>query len=317
METPEAKQLSLLIKKKAAELGFDLCGIARAEVLTENGRILKKWCENGMNAGMSYLQRNIEKRINPCLLLEGARSLVVTGLSYYSEIKQRDPHAPLLSRYAYGRNYHDVISSGLELLLEYIRTLNPSCRGKVFCDSGPVLEKAWARMAGLGWQGRHSVLINKDIGSFFFIGILMLDIEPECDRAYEENYCGNCRICIEACPTGAINDNNTIDARKCIANLTIENRGPIPEDIIPRLGGRVYGCDACQQSCPWNKQPECKSHREFQLNEEIAAMSREEWLTLTEEKYLKLFRSTAVERVKYSDLMRNIKAAVRSMDYHR
>ncbi len=317
MESGEAGKLSALIKKKAAELGFDLCGIAMAEVLTENGRILQKWCEAGMNAGMSYLQRNIEKRINPGLVLEGARSLVVTGLSYYSEIKQTDPRAPLLSRYAYGRDYHDVISAGLELLLDYIRTLYPSCRGKVFCDSGPVLEKAWAGMAGLGWQGRHSVIINKDIGSFFFIGILILDIETEYDRPFKENYCGNCRICIDACPTGAINDNKTIDAGKCIANLTIENRGPIPEDIIPRLGGRVYGCDACQQSCPWNNQGEYKSHPEFQLNEEIAAMSREEWLSLTEEKYLNLFRSTAVERVKYNDFMRNIKAALRSMDYLR
>ncbi len=315
MKSGEGRQLSVLIKKKSAELGFDLCGIARSEVLSEDGTVFKKWCETGMNAGMSYLQKNIEKRINPGLVLEEARSLVVAGISYYSEIKQKDPGAPLLSRYAYGRNYHDVISSKLDQLLVYIRTLYPSCRGKVFCDSGPVLEKAWARMAGLGWQGRNSVIINKNIGSFFFIGALILDIESEYDSPFDQNYCDDCRICIDNCPTGAINDNNTIDARKCIAYLTIENKGPIPEDIIPRLGGRVYGCDACQQSCPWNKKPQCRPHPEFQLNEEIAEMSREEWLSLTEEKYLKLFRSTAVERVKYNDLMRNVKAAVKSMNY--
>lgn len=317
MESTEGKRLSALIKDKAEELGFDLCGIAKAGVLSENGRILEKWCEAGMNAGMSYLGRNIEKRINPGFLLEGAKTLVVTGLCYYSEIKQKDPYAPVLSRYAYGLNYHDVITSKLEILLEFIRTLDPSCRGRAFCDSGPLLEKAWARMAGLGWQGRHSVMINKDIGSFFFIGTLVLDMELEYDKPFDGNYCGTCRACIEACPTGAINDDNTIDARKCIANLTIENRGPIPEDIIPRLGGRVYGCDACQQVCPWNNLPGCKHHPEFQLNEEVAAMSREEWLSLTEEQYLRLFKNSAVERVKYSDLIRNIKAAVRSMDYPR
>ena len=315
MKSEGDKKLSVLIKEKASELGFDLCGIAKTKVLSDNGRILEKWCEAGMNAGMSYLQRNIERRINPGLLMPGAKSIVVTGLCYYSELRQRDPHAPVLSRYAYGLNYHDVITPMLEKLMEFIRTLVPDCEGRKFCDSGPLLEKAWARQAGLGWQGRHSIMINEKIGSFFFIGSLVLNIELDYDAPFENDYCGNCTECIDSCPTGAINDDHTIDARKCIANLTIENRGPIPEEIIPKLGGRVYGCDACQKVCPWNNPPKCGSHPEFAINEEVADMSLEGWKSLTEERYLKLFKNTAVERVKYNDLIRNIMAAIKSMEY--
>ncbi len=179
------------------------------------------------------------------MLLPGAKSLVVTGLSYYSEIKQKDPRAPVLSRYAYGVNYHDVISPKLEKLLEFIKAhIHLIVRAGYSVIRAHLLEKAWAREAGLGWQGKHSIVINKKIGSFFFIGALVLNIELDYDTPFEGEYCGECRLCIDECPTGAINDNRTIDARKCIANLTIENRGPIPEDIIPKLGGRVYGCDS-------------------------------------------------------------------------
>lgn len=314
MATVKDNDLSVQIKEKARELDFDLCGIAKAKVLTANGIVLEKWCEAGMNDRMSYLKRNIEKSVNPELLFPGAKSLVVTGLCYFSEIKQKDPRAPVLSRYAYGINYHDVITPKLEKLFEFIRLNAPGCEGKIFCDSGPLLEKAWAREAGLGWQGRHSILINKKTGSFFFIGTLILNIDLTYDEPFEGEYCGECRLCIKACPTHAINDNRTIDARKCIANLTIENRGPIPENIISKLGGRVYGCDTCQKVCPWNEPPKCGTHPEFSINEEVAAMSREDWQSLTEEQYTRLFRNTAVERVKYEDLMRNISAAIKSME---
>ena len=312
MKTDEKHILSASIKEKAADLGFDLCGIARVRTLTENGIVLQEWCEAGMNAEMSYLGRGIEKRINPGLLVPGARSLVVTGISYYSEIKQKNPLAPVLSRYAYGINYHDVIAGKLEKLLEFVKTHAPGCGGKIFSDSGPLLEKPWAGEAGLAWQGKHSVAINKKIGSFFFIGTLILNIDLEYDEPFKGEYCGDCRLCIDSCPTGAINPNRTIDARKCIANLTIENRGPMPEDIVLKLGGRVYGCDRCQEVCPWNKHVLPNSHPEFDINEKVAAMSREEWQSLTEEQYKNLFRDTALERVSYNDLMRNIAAAIKS-----
>jgi len=316
VDTAKEYNLSLLIRAKAFELGFDLCGITEVKVLSENGRILEKWCEAGMNSGMHYLQRNIEKRINPGLLVPGAKSLVVTGFGYYSGIKQKDPEAPLLSRYAYGLDYHNVITSKLKMLLEFIRIYRPDCIGSVFCDSGPLLEKAWAREAGLGWQGRNSLIINPQIGSFFFIGALVLDIKLDYDKPFSGDYCGSCTACIDSCPTGAINDNHTIDARKCIANLTIENRGSIPEDLIPELGGRLYGCDTCQEVCPWNDPEKCRSHQEFMINDEIAEMTCEEWLSLKEERYLRLFPDTAVGRVKYPELMRNIRAAVKSKDHH-
>ncbi len=315
MESVLIQDLSDQIREKARELGFDLCGIARPRVLSDNGKILEKWCEAGMNAGMIYLQRNIEKRINPGLLMPDARSIVVTGLSYYTDLKQKDPRAPVLSRYAYGLNYHDVISPMLEKLLEFIKTNVPGCDGRVFCDSGPLLEKAWARQAGLGWQGRHSIMINREIGSFFFIGAVVLNIELDYNTPFDGDYCGTCTKCIEKCPTGAINDDRTIDARKCIANLTIENRGPIPEEIIPRLQGRVYGCDICQNACPWNNSPQARAHPAFAINDEVAAMTREDWLSLTEDQYNMLFKKSALERVKYTDLLRNISAAIKSMDY--
>lgn len=308
MESGEYKNLSSLIREKAFDLGFDLCGIANARALTERGPLLKSWCEAGMNDGMSYLNRDMEKRLNPEILYPGARSLIVTGLSYFTEIRQKDPSVPLLSRYAYGINYHDVIGGKLEILQSYINTLAPGCEGKIFVDSGPLLEKAWAQEAGLGWQGRHSLVINKKIGSFFFIGTLILNIDLEYDKPFEVEYCGDCRLCIEGCPTGAINENRTIDARKCIANLTIENRGPIPEDIIPKLERRVYGCDKCQEVCPWNNHVENNRHPELVLNEEVAEMNSEEWQSLSEDRFMRIFKDTAVGRVKYNQFVRNIKA---------
>jgi epoxyqueuosine reductase len=314
MDSTEKRNISFLIRKKACELGFDICGIAETRALTERGAVLKSWCEAGMSGDMGYLNRDIEKRLNPELLVPGARSLIVTGLSYYTTLKQKDPAAPVLSRYAYGINYHDVIGEKLEKLREYVITIAPESEGRIFVDSGPLLEKAWAQEAGLGWQGRHSVVINKKIGSFFFIGILILKINLEYDKPFDGEYCGDCRLCIEECPAGAINDNRTIDARKCIANLTIENRGPIPEEIIPKLEGRVYGCDKCQEVCPWNKQVETNKHPQFEISEEVAAMSAEEWQSLSKERFIKLFKKSAIGRVRYENMMRNISASIKSID---
>ena len=253
------KTLSLLIKEKALDLGFDLCGIAASRSLSEREDILKDWCASGMNAGMSYLARDIDKRINPESLVPGAKSLIVTGINYYTDNQQTEPGVPVISRYAYGEGYQDVIKRKLTEFLAFIKSLEPEAEGRPFSDSAPLLEKAWAAEAGIGWQGRHSIVINKKIGSFFFIGILILNIELEYDKPVKRSYCGNCRLCIDQCPTGAINENSTIDARKCIANLTIENRGAIPDEIIPKLEGRVYGCDRCQEVCPMEQG--CKSQQ--------------------------------------------------------
>jgi epoxyqueuosine reductase len=314
MDTIQKSDLSANIKLKALELGFDICGIAKSRSLGEKGPIIKAWVEAGMNDRMGYLSRDIEKRLDPENLLPGARSLVVTGLNYYSEKMQRDPEAPVLSKYTYGTNYHDVILTRLEKLLSWIKSVEENVTGRAIADSAPFLEKAWAAEAGLGWQGRHSVVINKKLGSFFFIGTLILNIDLRYDEPVRKEYCGKCRLCIEACPTGAINENRTIDARKCIANITIENRGPIPDELIPLLGRRIYGCDLCQEVCPWNKKVQVNTTPEFKLDDEIAGMSLADWRNLSRENFTRLFKKSAVGEVKYEQLMRNIEASVKLAD---
>jgi epoxyqueuosine reductase len=259
-----------------------------------------------MNGEMSYLAKNIKRRINPECLVPDAKSLIVTGLNYYTDKKQSEPGVPVISRYAYGGNYHDVITGKLNKLLSFIKKVETTTEGHAFADSEPLLEKAWASEAGLGWQGKHSIVINKEIGSFFFIGILILNIELDYDNPFKGEYCGTCRLCIDLCPTGAINENRTIDARKCIANLTIENRGPIPEDIIPKLGGRVYGCDRCQEVCPWNKNAKPNKNPEFELPVALEKMTSEEWLSLTREQFDTLFKRSAIARRKYDAFMKNV-----------
>jgi epoxyqueuosine reductase len=310
MPVSEINLFSDKIKQKAKNLGFDICGITRSRSLDEYGPKLKDWISRGMNDKMTYLERDIEKRLNPGILFPGARSLVVTGLNYYSEIGQKNRSVPLLSRYTYGTDYHDVIISKLEKLLSWIKSVRPETEGKPVVDSSPVLEKAWAREAGLGWQGRHSIMINKNIGSFFFIGILILNIDLQDDKTETKDYCGRCRLCIDKCPTGAINDNRTIDARKCIANLTIENRGPVPEEIVPFMGGRIYGCDRCQEVCPWNKKVLPNKNPEFALSEEVVNMTLSDWKNLTKEQFIRLFGKSPVGRVKYDQFMRNINLVI-------
>jgi epoxyqueuosine reductase len=305
------KSLSLLIKEKARDLGFDLCGIAASRSLKEREDILKNWCTSGMNAGMSYLARDIGKRINPESLFPGAKSLIVTGLNYYTDKRQTEPGVPLLSIYAYGEAYQDVNKRKLTELLNFIRSINPDADGRPFSDSAPLLEKAWAAEAGIGWQGKHSIVINKKIGSFFFIGALILNIELEYDKPVTEDHCGNCRLCIEQCPTAAINEDHTIDARKCIANLTIENRGPIPDDMVPKLERRVYGCDRCQEVCPWNRDAMPNKVPEFEITSELQQMTVEDWQNLSEEQFTKLFKKSSVERKKYETFIENVAIATK------
>lgn len=315
MDTPEIKNLSLQIKKKILEAGFDICGIAKVRALTEREPVIRKWLEAGMNDKMGYLSREPEKRYNPELVFPGTKSLVVAGISYYSEIMQKRKGVPVLSRYTYGMDYHNVIVPKLEKILDFIKIMSPDAEGRAFCDTGFFHEKSWISEAGLGWQGRHSIAISSEIGSFFFIGILMLNIELEYDKPFKGEKCGSCRLCIDKCPTGAINENRTIDARKCISNRTIENRGPIPEEIVPKLGGRVYGCDLCQEVCPWNKDLKPCSHPEFTISEKVADMTPDDWQSLTEEQFNKYFSKTALVRIKFPDFKRNIEAAFRSMDH--
>lgn len=300
-------ELTTLIKEKTSELGFDLCGIAPVRKLVEYKSILSNWCSEGMNGEMAYLGRNIEKRIDPALLFSEAKSVVVTGLNYYAEKKQGGNGVPVISRYAYGSDYHNVIINKLGKVLDLIHHQYPLVNGKAFVDSAPLLEKAWAREAGLGWPGRHSLVINRDAGSFFFIGILLLDIGLEFDEPFLDDHCGECRQCVESCPTNAINENRTIDARRCISYLTIENRRPVPEELRGKMEGRVFGCDICQEVCPWNINARPHNIPEFNISSELENMTREEWVSLTPERFNSLFRNSPVKRIKYEGIMEKIR----------
>ncbi len=313
MTASAGTRLSDLVKAKASELGFDLCGIARVRHLTEAGNVLEKWCASGMHDRMTYLTRDPEKRTNPEVLFPGARSMIVTGLNYYTDMRQKHTDVPLVSIYALGKDYHNLITGKMEQLLEYLKVLAPGTEGKAFCDDAPVLEKTWAVEAGLGWRGKHSVVINDMIGSFFFIGELILNIELDYDNPVEEDKCGRCRACIDHCPTHAINDDRTIDARRCIANLTIGNRGAVPEEIIPLMGRKVYSCDICQEVCPWNKKARQHNVPEFMISEELANMTKEEWLSLGKDKFDSVFKGTPIERVKFDRFKRNIEVISKNL----
>lgn len=306
MANPAEKNLSELIREKAFNTGFDLCGIAAARVLTEREQIIKDWCLAGMNGNMNYLCRNTEKRINPDFLVPGAKSVIVTGLNYFTGKKQEGENIPVLSRYAYGKNYHDVVTEKLEILLNYIKVILPGSSGRPFVDSAPILEKAWAMEAGLGWQGRHSILINNTLGSFFFLGVIVLDTELPFDQPFTEDLCGACRLCIDSCPTHAINENRTINASKCISYQTIENKEPAPDDMGPMMEGRVFGCDKCQEVCPWNKKAKQHTMPQFEMKEEVRLMTADDWKNLTPEQFNILFKGTAIERRTYERFMRNV-----------
>ena len=312
MTSSSKETFSLLIKEKAFSLGFDLCGIAPSKPLREHEPILKKWCSSGMNGGMNYLGQNPEKRTNPGLLIPGAKSVIVTGLNYYADKKQGGDGIPVISRYAYGINYHDVIKGRLNKILDYIKALSPEAGGKTFVDSAPMIEKAWAREAGLGWPGRHSILINNTIGSFFFIGVIVLDAELDYDEPFVKNLCGSCRLCIEACPTGAINENRTIDVRKCISYLTIEDKNPVSEELAGKMEGRVFGCDKCQEVCPWNTRATPNKIPEFQLSDEVEKLTSEDWINLTQDRFNRLFKRSAIGRRTYEKFMQNVTIVTKS-----
>jgi epoxyqueuosine reductase len=313
MTVSDIKRTSSLIKEFSAEVGFDICGIAPARSLDEHREILTKWAYHGMNGEMAYLGQNIEKRTDPRLLVPGAKSLIVTGLNYFTDIKQGGKGVPEISRYAYGANYHDVIRGKLNKIRDFIKTIHPEASGRSFVDSAPLLEKAWGKEAGLGWPGKHSILINREIGSFFFIGIIVTDIELEYDIPVTGDNCGECTLCIDSCPTGAITDNRTIDARKCVAYLTLESRSPVPDDLVMKLEGRAFGCDRCQEVCPWNKDAKPHKTQEFELPAEVMHMTAEEWKELSRKDYKRLFEKSAIGRRTYCRFKDNIGAAIKSL----
>lgn len=295
------------IKAKALSLGLSACGISPVRYLSEQQNHLDSWLEREYNADMSYMERNKDKRLDPSLLVEGAKSLIVVLLNYYPEQSfQKDNH-PIISKYAYGDDYHKVLKDKLFLLLEYIYSLEEGVSGRCFVDSAPVLEHSWAREAGLGWIGKNSLLINKKFGSFTFIGELIIDIELDYDIPFTASYCGTCTLCIDACPTSAIVEPKQIDARKCLSYNTIERKDDIPQSIREKMGDIIFGCDICQDVCPWNKSLIANNILEFKPNEAILSKNYVDWNELTKEDFDYLCRTSALKRAGLIKMKDNIK----------
>ncbi len=295
------------IKAKALELGFLSCGISEADFLSDEKDALQKWLQQGMHGEMSYMERNQEMRLDPRLIFEGARSVISVLLNYYPKKEQQDAEAPVLSKYAYGKDYHFVLKEKLNLLLKYIQEEIAPCNGRPFVDSAPVLDKAWAAKAGLGWVGKHSNLISVEHGSFFFIGELIVDLPLEPDQKTVRDHCGTCTRCIDACPTQAIVAPGIVDARRCISYQTIELRGELDDKLKDQFKNRVFGCDICQDVCPWNLKSEPHQEPDFEPQPQLLELSRKEWMDMDHALFNELFRKSAVKRTKYNGLKRNLR----------
>ena len=304
MEKPEI--YSHQIKEKALELGFSACGISAVRYLDEERERLQNWLSNGMNGSMAYMANHFEKRLDPGKLEEGAKSVITVLINYFPNQKQTDPAAPIISKYAYGRDYHLVIKEKLNNLLIYIQSSVSPCHGRAFVDSAPVLERPLAKAAGLGWIGKNSLLISKEFGTYVFIGELIIDLELGYDTPFTGDYCGNCTRCINACPTKAIVSPRTVDARKCISYHTIENKEEAPASIRENLHNHLFGCDICQDVCPWNKKIKPNLNDDFKPIKEIIEMKKSDWMELDQYTYTKLFRQTAFERAGFEQIRRNI-----------
>ena len=300
-----------MIREAALSLGFDACGIAKADELTEDAAFLQSWLTDGMHGEMGYLARNFEKRTDPRILVPGCKSIVVVLMNYYPPEKQLDS-APRIAKYAYSEvDYHTVLKAKLnELEKQICEVYGPesvcSDYQHLFVDSAPVLERRWAERAGLGWIGKHKQLIHPDIGSYCFIGILMLNIETDYDSPIRPR-CGSCTRCIDACPTKAL-ANGKLDARRCISYLTIENKNDIPAEFHSQLSNCALGCDICADACPWNhKWAKPHSHSELKPVEELFSWDKEAWENLSKQSFDKTFRHSAIKRAGYNKLKQNIK----------
>lgn len=299
-------QLSAFIKQEAALLGFAACGIAHAARLQEDEIHLNNWLQKGFHAGMDYMPKHAELRVNPELLVENATSVIVFLYNYFPTKMMDEGSSYLISAYAYGQDYHDVIREKLNILISKLKEQVPDISIRGFVDSAPVLERAWATRAGLGWIGKNSMLISKRNGSYFFISELITDLELEYDKPMGGNYCGDCSRCIDACPTRAITDLKTVDANKCISYLTIENKGEIPEAFKGKYEKWIFGCDICQQVCPWNKYSTPHKEPAFEPPPALMEMRKENWDRMDNDQYKILFKKSAIKRAKFAGLKRNI-----------
>lgn len=301
--TPE--KASEQIQSFAREAGFLDCGIAPAEALDEDKPRLQNWLNNGFHAGMSWMENHFEKRSHPARLVPEARSVILVLQNYFPKEKQKHPGAPNISKYAYGRDYHKVMKKKLAVLFDRIQEEIAPSKGRIFVDSAPVMERALARKAGLGWIGKNSLLLSRKYGSFFFIGEIICDLELKYGHPVAD-YCGSCTRCIDACPTGAIVEDKVVDSNKCISYQTIENRGELPEELREFFNNWVFGCDICQDVCPWNAQSHPHEEPGLEANKKLLELRPEEWHRMNRDQFNTIFEGSAVKRTKYSGLTRNL-----------
>ncbi len=293
------------IKAKALSLGFTSIGISKATFLEEEAPKLEAWLKKGYQGEMSYLENHFDKRLDPRLLVADAKSVVSLSYNYFPE-QQQEEGAYKLAKYAYGQDYHFVIKDKLRALMAFIQEEIGEVSGRAFSDSAPIMERAWAQKSGLGWNGKNSLLIQKNAGSFFFLAELILDLELEEDTPFTTDHCGTCTRCIDACPTQAILPNNTVDGSKCISYFTIELKNELPSSEKGKFEDWMFGCDICQDVCPWNRFS--KPHQEplFQPHSDLLQMTKSDWDEITEDVFRKVFKKSAVKRTKFKGLTRNI-----------
>lgn len=297
----------LLIKKTAKQLGFDYCGIAKAEQLSEDAKRLERWLNKNFNGKMQYMENYFDLRTNPTLLVPDAKS-VITLMKNYFPSQQQNIHAPKISKYAYGKDYHDVIRQQLKEFLSIIQKEVGEINGRGFVDSAPVLERAWAVKSGLGWIGKNGNLITKQNGSFFFIATLIVDLKLDYDDPLAKDFCGSCTKCIDACPTDAILADKVIDGSKCISYFTIELKDALlPDAMKNKFNDWMFGCDVCQDVCPWNRFSEPHNEINFSPIPEILNLSVKEWEIMNEENFKHIFKDSPLKRTKWSGIQRNLK----------
>ena len=296
---------SQLIKTEATRLGFLSCGISEANFLEEEAPKLEKWLKNGFHGKMKYMENHFDKRLDPRKLVDGAKSVISLQYNYFPQEQQIDDTYKI-SKYAYGEDYHHVIKNKLYKLLSFIQDKIGQVNGRAFVDSAPILERVWAKKSGLGWVGKHSLLLSKKRGSFYFLAELILDLDLEYDQKLKTDHCGECTKCLDACPTKAILPNNTVDGNKCISYFTIELRDEIPNSVKGYFEDWMFGCDICQDVCPWNRFSIPHNEPKFKPYDGLLEMTKNDWEEITEEVFKKIFKKSAVKRTKYKGFKRNI-----------
>ncbi len=310
MKTQLSKpELTAWLKNRAVELGFSACGIARAGLLETEAIQLEKWLKAGMQGEMAYMENHFDKRTDPRKLLDGAKSVIVFLFNYFPKTILPEDDNYILSRYAYGEDYHFVIKDKLYQLIAELKELAGEINARPFVDSAPVLERAWAEKAGLGWVGKNANLIVPKKGSFYFISEIITDLELDYDQPRNNDFCGDCRRCLDACPTQAIVAPKVVDARRCISYLTIELKNEIPAEFAGQFHDRIFGCDICQDVCPWTKFSLPHQEPRFEPNPDFKFMKKADWENLSQELFSHIFRKSAVKRTTYNGLMRNILTA--------